>query len=109
MIDNNIEDNGMTAEEAKASVLEFINQMASLKASADQHKQVLKTIEELGVPMTTMDVEFDGQNKKCIVIPITDLFVREYEMMTGYNASTYLNGALKRAAERYDYIQNPEA
>lgn len=96
--------NEMSPEEAKASVLEFIQTMANLKAEADQHKPVLKTLEELGVTVETRDIEINGEKKKCIVIPVADLLIKEYELMTGFNASTYMGNAVsKRAAERYNY------
>lgn len=101
--------NEMSPEEAKASVLEFIQTMVNLKAQAEQHKPILKSLEELGVTVETRDIEINGEKKKCIVIPVGDLLIKEYELMTGFNASTYMGNAMnKRPAERYNYdnIQN---
>lgn len=110
MIDNNIDNNDMSPEEAKASVLEFINQMANLKAQADQHKPILKTIEELGVTVYNRDIDINGETKKCIVIPVAELLIKEYESMTGFNASGYMNPHPPVPAPpvqyNYDAIQN---
>lgn len=80
----------MTPEEAKASVLDFINQMANLKATAGVHKPVLKTLEELGVPVISKTIEINGVDRNCLVIPVSDLLLREYEVITGYNASSFM-------------------
>ena len=80
----------MSPEEAKASVLDFINQMANLKASAGSHKPVLKTLEELGVPVINKTIEINGVERNCLVIPVSDLLLREYEAITGYNASSFM-------------------
>lgn len=96
----------LSPEEAKASVLDFINQMANLKATAGIHKPVLKTLEELGVPVITKMIEFNGEEQKCLVIPVSDLLLKEYEVITGYNASSIMgsqNATATHAPVRYDY------
>jgi hypothetical protein len=93
----------MSQEEAKKNVLEFIQQMANLKAEASQHKPVLKTLEELGVTVETRDLEVNGEKKKCLIIPVGDLLIKEYEKITGFNASGYMGSTIKRPAERFDF------
>ena len=98
----------VSPEEAKASVLDFINQMANLKASAGLHKPVLKTLEELGVPVVNKTIEINGVDRNCIVIPVSDLLLREYEVLTGYNASSFMGPHETTPTHppvRYDYKQ----
>ena len=109
MPDNNIPNTGdMSPEEAKASVLDFINQMANLKASAGTHKPVLKTLEELGVPVINKTVQINGKDCNCIVIPVSDLLLKEYEAITGYNASSFMDNQNTPPVQppvRYDFNQ----
>jgi hypothetical protein len=46
----------------------------------------------------------DGEMKKCVIIPVADLLVKEYETMTGFNASGYMGGTkvVKQAPEFYE-------
>lgn len=100
--------NDMSPEEAKASVLDFINQMANLKAAAGTHKPILKSLEDLGVPVINKMVEINGEERNCVVIPVSDLLLREYEVITGYNASGFTgNDAPQKHAQSHPVQQAP--
>lgn len=110
----NTEDpNGMSQEEARAGILEFVNHMVALKNQAEQYRPVLKTLEQLGISVTMQEVSLDGVPTKCIVFPAEELVKREYEAITGFNPDNYIVPAMPpvpditsmppRTPEQYNY------
>ena len=80
---------GMSQEEARSSVIEFLQMMANMKSQAGQHKPIIKAIEELGVNVHTRDVQVNGVNQKCLVVVWSELVEKEYKAMTGYDPNGY--------------------
>lgn len=85
-------DNGSTGlpipganEEQKKQITQFIQMlMDKLKP---QHKPILNSLKELGIPTRVKSTVINGTQMDCLVIPIDELMRKEYMHMSGVDMS----------------------
>lgn len=53
--------------------------------SGDKHEPIMKSLDKMGITVHFMPVMVGDEPTDCVVIPVSELIVKEYQYMTGVN------------------------